>query len=84
MAAVGEPTENGYAERLVRTIREEHIALTEYEGYADADRQLGRSLDDIHQRKRIHSALGYVTPLELKRQWHKGQEEGAASAKPRV
>jgi hypothetical protein len=29
MAAVGEPAENGYAERLVRTIREEHIALTE-------------------------------------------------------
>jgi putative transposase len=38
MATVGEPTENGYAERLVRTIEEEHVALTEYEGYADTYR----------------------------------------------
>jgi putative transposase len=57
MATVGEPTENCYAERLVRTIKEEPIALTEYEGYADAHRQLGRFLDDIYQHKRIHSAL---------------------------
>jgi putative transposase len=83
MAAGGEPTENGYAERLVRTIKEEHIALTEYESYGDAYRQLGRFLDDTYQRKRIHSALGYVTPIEFERQWHKEQEESAASAKPR-
>jgi putative transposase len=46
MAMVGEPTENGYAERLVRTIKEEHITLAEYEGYADAYRQLGPGLGD--------------------------------------
>lgn len=58
MAAVGEPGENGYAERLTRTIKEGEVALTEYQGYADARRQLGRFLDGVYNRKRIHSALG--------------------------
>jgi putative transposase len=69
MAAVGEPRESGYAERLVRTIKEEEVALTEYQDYADARRQLGRFLDAVYNRKRIHSALGYLTPIEFEQQW---------------
>jgi putative transposase len=69
MAAVGQPRENGYAERLMRTIKEEEVALTEYHDYADARRQLGRFLDAVYNRKRIHSALGYLTPVEFEHQW---------------
>ncbi len=69
MASVGEPRENGYAERLMRTIKEEEVDLTEYEDFADARRQLGRFLDDVYNRKRIHSALGYLTPSEFEEQW---------------
>ena len=69
MAAVGEPEENGFAERLMRTIKEEEVALTEYRDYADARRQLGRFLDAVYNRKRIHSALGYLTPAEFEQQW---------------
>jgi putative transposase len=69
MAAVGEPEENGYAERLMRTIKEEEVALTEYRDYPDARRQLGRFLDAVYNRKRIHSALGYLTPAEFEQQW---------------
>jgi putative transposase len=36
MASVGEPKENGEAERLMRTITEEEVDLTEYEDFADA------------------------------------------------
>lgn len=69
MAAVGEAWQNGYAERLIRTIREEEIALTEYQDYADALQQIGRFLDDVYMHKRIHSALGYLTPVEFEEQW---------------
>jgi transposase InsO family protein len=69
MAAVGVPEENGYAERLMRTIKEEEVALTEYRDYADARQQLGRFLDAVYNRKRIHSALGYLTPAEYEQQW---------------
>lgn len=69
MAAVGEPRENGYAERLMRTIKEEEVDLTEYEDFADALKQLGRFLEEVYNRKRIHSSLGYLTPSEFEQQW---------------
>lgn len=69
MASVGEPEENGYAERLMRTIKEEEVDLSEYEDFRDAMRGLGRFLDDVYNRKRIHSSLGYLTPAEFEEQW---------------
>jgi putative transposase len=69
MASVGEPEENGYAERLMRTIKEEEVDLSEYEDFADAMSGLGRFLDDVYNRKRIHSSLGYLTPAEFEQQW---------------
>lgn len=69
MAAVGKPEENGHAERLMRTIKEEAVDLSDYRDFHDAYQQLGRFLDDIYTRKRIHSALGYLTPVEFEAQW---------------
>jgi putative transposase len=69
MAKVGEPRENGYAERLVRTIKEEEVALSDYQDFADALRQIRRFLDDVYNVKRIHSSLGYLTPREFEDQW---------------
>lgn len=69
MAAVGEPRENGYAERLMRTIKEEEVDLSEYRDFADANRQISRFLDDVYNVKRIHSSLGYLTPREFEEQW---------------
>jgi putative transposase len=72
-AHVGCPEENGYAERLMRTIEEEEVALSEYRDFADARRQLGAFLDGVDNRKRIHSALGYQTPAEFADRWHSEQ-----------
>ena len=69
MANVGEPEENGYAERLMRTIKEEEIDLSEHEDFSDALRGLGRFLDEVYNRKRIDSSLGYLTPAEFEQQW---------------
>ena len=72
MAAVGKPKENGFAERLMRTIREEEVDLSEYRDFADAYGQLGRFLDDVYDWKRIRSALGYLTPAQFEQQWLRG------------
>jgi transposase InsO family protein len=69
MAAVGKPEENGFAERLMRTIREEEIDLSEYEDFRHAYRSIGRFLTEVYTQKRIHSALGYLTPTEFEAQW---------------
>jgi transposase InsO family protein len=69
MAAVGEPRENGFAERLMRTIKEEEVDRSEYQDFADARRQVGRFIDAVYNVKRIHSSLGYLTPQEFEIQW---------------
>jgi transposase InsO family protein len=70
MAEVGEPTQNGYAERLMRTIKEEEVDLSDYDDYYQAYQQIGRFLEDVYMRKRVHSSLNYLTPTEFEAQWH--------------
>jgi len=65
MTRRGAAWQNGYAERLMRTIKEEEVYLSEYRDYADAQRQIGCFLDDVYLHRRIHSALGYLTPMEF-------------------
>jgi len=69
MADQGKAWQNGYAERLIRTIKEEEVDLAEYLDYHDAYHQIGRFLDDVYVHKRIHSSLGYLTPAEFEAQW---------------
>jgi transposase InsO family protein len=65
MADVGEAWQNGYAERVIRTIKEEEIDLSDYQDFHDAYQQIGHFLTDVYNRKRIHSSLGYLTPAEF-------------------
>jgi len=76
MSEVGAAWQNGYAERLMRTIKEEEVELSEYRDYADAYAQLGHFLDEVYSRKRIHSALGYLTPVAFEHQWRARHREG--------
>ena len=61
----------------VGTIKEEEVDLSGYEDFGDALRGLGRFLDDVSNRKRIHSSLGYLTPAEFEGQ---RREKHSASA----
>lgn len=73
MAEVGHAEQNGYAERVIRTIKEEEVHLSEYRDFEDALAQIGHFIDDVYLTKRIHSSLGYLTPAEFEAQWHMKQ-----------
>jgi len=77
MAAQGKPEENGYAERLMRTIKEEEVDLSEYRDLDDAREQIGCFIDQVYMQKRIHSALGYLTPVEFEANWRRAQLQSA-------
>lgn len=74
MAAVGKAEENGYAERLMRTIKEEEVDLSDYVDFADAESQIGQFVEDVYNTKRIHSSLGYLTPIEFEVAWQQSRE----------
>jgi putative transposase len=75
MAAVGKAWENGYAERVIGTIKLDEVDLSEYADFQDALRQLGRFIDTVYNKKRIHSSLGYLTPLEFELLWRMQQRQ---------
>lgn len=80
MAEVGQAWQNGYAERAIRTVKEEEIELSDYEDFADAWSHLGHFIDTVYAHKRIHSALGYLTPAEFEAQWKQQQQQHTDSA----
>ena len=77
----GKPTQNAYAERVIRTIKDEEVYLNEYQDFQDADRQIGKFIDDVYAKKRIHSSIGYLTPVEFEQQWINENQNGILSTK---
>jgi putative transposase len=76
MADAGQPTQNAYAERFMRTLKEEHVDYADYHDLGDARTQLGQWLEVEYMHERIHSALGYVTPTEFEAAyWHRLAQE---------
>jgi len=70
MAAQGCPTQNAYAERLIRTLKEEEVYLNDYETFDQAHQRIGHFLEEVYMTKRIHSSLGYLTPAEFEALHH--------------
>ena len=75
MAEVGAAWQNGYAERLMRTIKEEEVDLSEYRNFTEAYEQIGKFLEDVYMKKRIHSSLGYLAPREYELQLIEQQKQ---------
>ena len=63
----GRPWENGYAERLIRTLKEEEVHLNDYQSITEARDRIGNFITQVYHLKRPHSALGYLTPMEFQR-----------------
>ena len=65
VARRGCPWENGYAERLIRTLKEEEVHLNAYDDIHEARTRIGHFITQVYNHKRPHSALGYLTPVEF-------------------
>lgn len=69
MAASGNPYENAKAESFFKTLKCEEVYLNDYqtfqEAHANLERFLERFIEDVYNRKRLHSSLGYLPPDEI-------------------
>ena len=68
LAHRGRLWENGYAERLIRTLKEEEVHFNEYNDTNDARERIGHFIVQVYNQKRPHSAFGYLTPVEFEQQ----------------
>ena len=82
MAAAGKPQENGSAERLLRTIKEEEVHLNSYDNIANAREHLRHFIEVVYPHQRVHSALGYQTPAEYEAQWYQNTPSNSGKKCP--
>ena len=66
MAEVGKATQIGYVEHVIHMIEEEEVHRSYCQDFSDANTQTRQCIDNVHQTKRIHSALGHLTPTGLR------------------
>jgi putative transposase len=71
MADTGEPTQNGLAERFMRTLKEELVDYADWHSFDQALAAIRHWLDVEYNVHRIHSALNYATPAEVDALWGK-------------
>lgn len=75
MSRKGNPYDNAWAESFMRILKYEEIYLSEYETYEDVVNRLPHFIEEIYNRKRIHSSIGYLTPEEFEWEIMKQKQE---------
>lgn len=65
MSRVGCPWDNAMAESFMKTLKSEEIDGRDYRDLSDAKGSIGRFIEVIYNRQRLHSALAYRPPMEF-------------------
>jgi len=70
MSRRGNPYDNAQAESFFKTLKHEEVNLTEYRNLEEAAASIGAFIEQIYNRERLHSALGYLPPAEFEQTLH--------------
>ena len=73
MGRVGSCFDNAMAESLFATVECELLQRTPFKSREQAQGEIFKFLEGFYNRRRRHSALGYLSPVEVERAWSVAQ-----------
>lgn len=65
MSTKGNPYDNAYAESFFKTLKNEEVHLWEYESFTDVVERIPEFIEEVYNRKRVHSGIQYLPPEEF-------------------
>ena len=81
MSRKASPWENARAESFIKTLKCEEVHLRQYRDLEDARVSIRHFLEDVYNSRRLHSSLGYLSPVQFEAQaWTQPQTEAAKPA----
>ena len=64
MSRAGCPYDNAMAESFMKTLKTEEVNAAQYRDLADAKTRIGDFIEAVYNTERLHSSLGYLSPME--------------------
>lgn len=64
MSRPGVPEENAFIESFFKTLKKEEIYFRNYKTLNDVIKNVPKFIDEVYNKKRLHSSLGYLSPEE--------------------
>ena len=82
MLAKGNSYNNTLIESFFKTLKQEDVYLWEYENFSDVISRIPYFIEDVYNKKRLHSSLGcYRPPEEFERLYAKNSSQDHILAK---
>jgi putative transposase len=78
MSRKAAPWENARAESFIKTLKAEEVWLNQYRDLEHARRSIGVFLEEVYNARRMHSALGYISPAQFEAKFDDQQKEAGS------
>lgn len=83
-SAKGNPYDNAWVESFMKTLKQNEVYMWEYETYLDVVDRVPRFIEEVYNKKRPHSSLGYLSPEEFEKQVETAYQQKTNVGRPSV